>query len=75
MDSLEKYIVDRKNGIIKLLTPPFDQGELEPGYGQHILSGTDILVRSIESAYITRMDFARVFRVFLLMEMPLRENG
>ena len=32
MDSLEEYLVMREEGLIKLLTPPFDDGELEPGY-------------------------------------------
>ena len=32
MDAVEKYLVDREDGIIKLLTPPFDSGALEPGY-------------------------------------------
>ncbi len=32
MDAVEKYLIDREDGIIKLLTPPFDSGVLEPGY-------------------------------------------
>ncbi|HVI42559.1 MAG TPA: protein ndvB, partial [Anaerovoracaceae bacterium] len=32
LDSLEDYLVMREAGLIKLLTPPFDEGELEPGY-------------------------------------------
>ena len=32
MSSLEDYLVDRDSGLIKLLTPPFDEGDLEPGY-------------------------------------------
>ena len=32
MNSLENYLVQREEGIIKLLTPPFDDGESEPGY-------------------------------------------
>ena len=39
MASLEKHLVDRENGIIKLLKPPFDQGELEPGYIKGYLPG------------------------------------
>lgn len=39
MCSLEKYLVDKKNGIIKLLAPPFDCGELEPGYIKGYLPG------------------------------------
>lgn len=32
MDAVQKYLVDRNEGIIKLLTPPFDNGDLQPGY-------------------------------------------
>ena len=32
MDSLETHLVDRENGVIKLLDPPFENGKLEPGY-------------------------------------------
>ena len=32
MHSLEHYLVKREEGLIKLLTPPFDSSDLEPGY-------------------------------------------
>jgi cellobiose phosphorylase len=32
MSAVEKYLVDREEGIIKLLTPPFDTTEPDPGY-------------------------------------------
>lgn len=32
MASLNKYLVDRENGLIKLLTPAFDKSNLYPGY-------------------------------------------
>ena len=32
MDSVIKYLVNREEGLIKLLTPPFDEGEFNPGY-------------------------------------------
>ena len=32
MDSVMKYLVNKEDGIIKLLTPPFDSGEINPGY-------------------------------------------
>ena len=39
MGSLDKHLVDRQNGIIKLFAPPFDCGELEPGYIKGYLPG------------------------------------
>ncbi len=32
MDSMEDYLVKREEGLIKLLTPPFGEGDMEPGY-------------------------------------------
>jgi len=32
MSMLEDYLVSREDGLIKLLTPPFDTGASEPGY-------------------------------------------
>lgn len=32
MTSLDEYLVRREDGLIKLLTPPFSDGDLEPGY-------------------------------------------
>lgn len=32
MTSAEQYLVKREEGIILLFTPPFDQGDLKPGY-------------------------------------------
>ena len=40
MDSLENYLVDRENGIIKLLEPPFEKGSINPGYVMSYLPGT-----------------------------------
>ena len=39
MESLENHLVDRENGIIKLLDPPFEKGKLEPGYIKAYLPG------------------------------------
>ena len=39
MVSMDKHLVDRENGIIKLFSPPFDRGELEPGYIKGYLPG------------------------------------
>ena len=39
MESLENHLVDKENGIIKLLDPPFEKGKLEPGYIKSYLPG------------------------------------
>lgn len=39
MESLENHLVDKENGIIKLLDPPFSNGKLEPGYIKSYLPG------------------------------------
>ena len=39
MESLENHLIDKENGIIKLLDPPFDKGKLEPGYIKAYLPG------------------------------------
>lgn len=39
MNSLDNYLIDKENGIIKLLTPPFSKGELKPGYIKSYLEG------------------------------------
>ena len=32
MDNMEKYLIDKENNIVKLLTPPFQNEEFKPGY-------------------------------------------
>ncbi|HAS74647.1 MAG TPA: glycosyl transferase, partial [Clostridiales bacterium UBA8960] len=32
MASVEAYLVNKEEGLIKLLTPPFDRSDMEPGY-------------------------------------------
>ncbi|MBQ9658993.1 MAG: hypothetical protein IJV31_09590 [Clostridia bacterium] len=39
MESLENNLIDMENGIIKLLTPPFEKSKLEPGYIKAYLPG------------------------------------
>lgn len=39
LESLENHLVDRENGIIKLLDPPFNKGTLDPGYIKSYLPG------------------------------------
>ena len=40
MESLEKHLIDREAGIIKLLDPPFEKSKLEPGYIKAYIPGT-----------------------------------
>jgi len=40
MESLENHLVDKEHGIIKLLDPPFEKSNLEPGYIKAYLPGT-----------------------------------
>lgn len=39
MESLENHLIDKENGIIKLLDPPFEKRKLEPGYIKAYLPG------------------------------------
>ena len=39
MESLDNHLVDRENGIIKLLDPPFEKSLLEPGYIKSYMPG------------------------------------
>ena len=39
MESLENHLINKQEGIIKLLDPPFDKGKLEPGYIKAYLPG------------------------------------
>ena len=39
MESLENHLIDKENGIIKILDPPFEKGKLEPGYIKAYLPG------------------------------------
>ena len=39
MESLENHLIDKENGIIKLLDPPFENGKLNPGYIKSYLPG------------------------------------
>ena len=39
MESLENHLIDRENGIIKLLDPSFEKGKINPGYIKSYLPG------------------------------------
>lgn len=40
LESLENHLVDKENGLIRLLDPPFEKSNLEPGYIKAYLPGT-----------------------------------
>lgn len=40
MESLENHLIDKENGLIKLLDPPFEKGNLKPGYIKAYVPGT-----------------------------------
>lgn len=39
MESLESLLIDKENGLIKLLDPPFENSKIEPGYIKAYLPG------------------------------------
>lgn len=39
MESLENHLIDKENGIIKLLDPPFNKTKIQPGYIKAYLPG------------------------------------
>ncbi len=39
MESLQNHLIDKENGIIKLLDPPFEKSNLNPGYIKAYLPG------------------------------------
>ena len=39
LESLENHLIDRENGIIKLLDPPFEKSKFEPGYIKAYMPG------------------------------------
>lgn len=39
MEAVDKYLVDKDKGLIKLLAPPFDKSSLEPGYIKGYVAG------------------------------------
>lgn len=39
MESVENFLIDKENGLIKLLDPPFEKTKIEPGYIKAYLPG------------------------------------
>ena len=64
MESLENHLVDRENGIIKLLDPPFEKGKLEPGYIKAYLPG----VRENGGQYTHECcSYGRFYKILILL--------
>lgn len=38
-EALEHYLINKDDGLVMLLTPPFDEGDLEPGYIKGYIPG------------------------------------
>lgn len=39
MESVDAHLIMREEGLVKLLTPPFDEGEMDPGYIRSYVPG------------------------------------
>ncbi|MBQ3414696.1 MAG: hypothetical protein IJH39_04965 [Clostridia bacterium] len=71
MESLENHLIDRENGIIKLLDPPFEKGKLEPGYIKSYLPG----VRENGGQYTHDYCSCGQFLANMLEIKPKHKNG
>lgn len=67
MDSLEKHLVDKENGIIKLLDPPFNNGKFKPGYIKSYLPG----VRENGGQYT----HAAIWAIIALVKLGFGDKG
>ncbi|MBS1565480.1 MAG: cyclic beta 1-2 glucan synthetase, partial [Bacteroidetes bacterium] len=81
MDSLNQYLVDREDGIIRLLDPPFDSSALNPGYIKGYVPGVrENGGQYTHAAIWTVMAFAALQerqRTWELLSMinPIRHGG
>ncbi|MBO9617414.1 MAG: cyclic beta 1-2 glucan synthetase [Niabella sp.] len=74
MNAVNEYLIDRKNKVIKLLTPPFDQSDLYPGYIKGYVPGvrenggqyTHAAIWTI-MAYAALQDRERVWELFSMV--------
>jgi cyclic beta-1,2-glucan synthetase len=70
MDSVNQYLVNRKVGIIQLLDPPFDQGNLNPGYIKGYVPGVrENGGQYTHAAIWTMMAFAKLQQPELVWEL------
>src|SRR5690606_16970094 len=74
MAALNEHLVDRQNGIIKLLTPAFDKSDLYPGYIKGYVPGvrenggqyTHAAIWTI-MAFAIKKDRERVWELFSMI--------
>lgn len=74
MNAVNEYLIDRKNKVIKLLTPPFDKSDLYPGYIKGYVPGvrenggqyTHAAIWTI-MAYAALQDRERVWELFSMV--------
>ena len=67
IENLEKYLIDKEEGIIKLLDPPFEKGNIKPGYIKSYLPG----VRENGGQYT----HSAVWAVIAFAELKLEEKA
>ena len=81
MNELSDRLVDREHGVVKLLVPPFDKSDLNPGYIKGYLPGvrenggqyTHSAIWSA-MAFAKQQDAARAWEVFNMIN-PIRHGG
>jgi len=71
MENLENYLIDKENGIIKLLTPAFKNSNLEPGYIKRYPKG----VRENGGQYTHDYCSCGQFLANMLEIKPKHKNG
>lgn len=67
LNSLEKHLIDEKTGIIKLLDPPFENSNIEPGYIKSYLPG----VRENGGQYT----HAAIWSIIAFAKLELKEKA
>ena len=67
MENLERYLIDKETGIIKLLDPPFENSNIEPGYIKSYLPG----VRENGGQYT----HAAIWAIMALAKLGLKEKA
>ncbi len=78
LDSLEEHLVDQRNGLIRLLAPPFDSTPHDPGYIKGYIPGVrengGQYTHGVLWAVRATAELGRVDRAAALLEMLLPVN-